>query len=378
MQQSRVESDRRALPFPADAPLVKTIRNRDGLEETRALWEALAARAEWASPMQRYSWTRSYAEVFGVDRELEVILAEGEKGAAIAPLRRTRGGLRLRLEFVPFNDRLEEPTDFVFADGSDLTALADAIAGTGLPILLRKIRADSPTLVALRRAYRGKGIVSSRPHASCPWIALDASWARPEGHTNAGRRSDLRRARRSAEKMGAVSAEILTPKPAELTPLLEEVWRLEAMAWKTKAGTALVNRPLLKEFYGRFAAAAASEGILRLCFLHIGGRAAAMQYAIETGNRFWVLKIGFDAEFARCSPGILLMLETIRYAALAGLSAYEFLGEVEPWINAWTPLVHPCVSFRAFPFNLRGAAAFAMSTAARYRPLARLLERMGQ
>ncbi|MFI4989047.1 MAG: GNAT family N-acetyltransferase, partial [Alphaproteobacteria bacterium] len=92
----------------------------------------------------------------------------------------------------------------------------------------------------------------------------------------------------------------------------------------------------------------------------------------------WLLKIGFAAEFARCSPGILLTVETIRYAARAGLRSYEFLGEVEPWISAWTPLTHPCVSFRAYPFNARGIAAFLASAAARYRPLGRITAWMGR
>jgi hypothetical protein len=40
----------------------------------------------------------------------------------------------------------------------------------------------------------------TRPRQSCPYIALDDSWVEPESHLNAGRRSDLRRARRKAEQ----------------------------------------------------------------------------------------------------------------------------------------------------------------------------------
>ncbi len=373
MQQvPQARSDIGALRVRAKGPHVQVVRSRDGLDEMRALWEALARRAAWASPMQHHSWTRIYAEVFGIDRELEVMLAEDSQAASIAPLRRTGGGLRRRLEFVCFHGHIDEPNDFVYAEGADVTALAQAVAGSGRPLVLRRIRADSPTLAALRRAYRGRGIVVCREGVSCPWLALDASWANPEDHVNAGRRSDLRRARRAAEKLGTVATEILAPKPEELPALLEEVYRLEAMEWKKQAGTALLCRPRLKEFYSRFAAAASAEGMLRLCFLRIGGRAAAVQYAIESANRFWLLKIGFAAEFARCSPGILLMVETIRYAARAGLRSYEFLGEDEPWIRTWTPLAHPCVSFRAYPLNVRGIAAYLAGTVARYRPLGRI------
>ena len=60
-----------------------------------------------------------------------------------------------------------------------------------------------------------------------------------------------------------------------------------------------------------------------------------MQLAVECGERFWLLKIGYDEEFARCSPGVLLMLHTVRYAATRGLKSYELLGRVEPWTRVW-------------------------------------------
>ena len=54
------------------------------------------------------------------------------------------------------------------------------------------------------------------------------------------------------------------------------------------------------------------------------------------------------------------MLHTIGWAAERGLSAYELLGNVEPWIaQFWTRESHDCVCLRAYPFNARGAAAFA-------------------
>ena len=104
-------------------------------------------------------------------------------------------------------------------------------------------------------------------------------------------------------------------------------------------------------FFRRYARAAAGLGTLRLCFLrHIDGRpAAAQQPAIETGERFWLLKIGYDPVFGRCSPGTLLIAETIRHAAARGLRAYEFLGAVEPWTALWTEQAHRCVALGVFP-----------------------------
>src|SRR3989441_12058103 len=86
-------------------------------------------------------------------------------------------------------------------------------------------------------------------------------------------------------------------------------------------------------FYRRYAAAASRTGVLRLCYLRIGERTAAVQFALEAEGRFWLLKIGYDPAFARCSPGPLLLWETVRYAAPRGVGPYEFLGGPEPWIR---------------------------------------------
>ena len=90
-------------------------------------------------------------------------------------------------------------------------------------------------------------------------------------------------------------------------------------------------------FYRQYAEAACVEGILRVCFLRIGDRVAAMQLAIEQGGGFWLLKVGYDARFASCSPGMLLMRDTIRYAVEAGLNSYEFLGRAETWTRSLDP-----------------------------------------
>lgn len=214
-------------------------------------------------------------------------------------------------------------------------------------------------MVALRRACAREWITFCRPSRGCPYITLDESWSEPERHVNAGRRSDLRRARRAAEKIGPVTCEIVAPTPDQVPALLDEAYRVEAVGWKGREKTALATDKRLGDFYRQYAAAAAARGILRVCLLRIGGEAAAMQIVAVTGDRFWLLKIGYSEMHARCSPGVLLMLETIRYATRAGLRSYEFLGAAETWIRNWTALEHACVSFRAYPLTVGGLGALA-------------------
>ena len=79
-----------------------------------------------------------------------------------------------------------------------------------------------------------------------------------------------------------------------------------------------------------------------------------MQIGLEHANRFWVLKIGYDEKWAKCSPGIQLTMETIRYAFDRGLEAYEFLGSDEPWLHAWARQSHSYTSIGFYPLGFCG------------------------
>ena len=91
----------------------------------------------------------------------------------------------------------------------------------------------------------------------------------------------------------------------------------------------------------------------------IDDAAAAARMTVEFGERLWELKIGYDERWAKCSPGIILMHETLRYACEKQLKGYEFLGHFEPWQQRW-PLQtthHATVGF--YPFALAGGLSFS-------------------
>jgi CelD/BcsL family acetyltransferase involved in cellulose biosynthesis len=337
---------------PADRPRV--IERLDGSPEQVLPWNALGARS--GTPVASYSWALACAETFVPPGDLRVVVAgDPARPAAIAPLVRRRRGLP-RLELLGV-DEIHEPMDFLYAEPAALGQLAEGLVRLELPLFLKRIPAHSSVVAAVRRAYLGRGFVVCRPVAGCPYIPMTGQWMEPERCLTPRRRADLQRARRRAEQMGRVSSEVRSPSPRELAPLLEEALRVEAAGWRGHGGTALRLDRLRGPFYRRYAAAACEEGILRIAFLRIGGRAAAMQLGVECGERFWLLKVGYDEAFARCSPGTLLLSRTIRWAAERGVLSYEFLGSPEPWTRQWTSRIHACVLLAAYPTGLEGVAA---------------------
>lgn len=349
---------------------VQTIGTLAGLDRLEDAWERLAAER---NPVIDFAYARAWAAGLEGGQRLNLLVAGDPETQAIAPLAINRGPAGWLTLLAA---EMYEIMDFPHSGEGAVSELARAIVRTGRPLELKRVPVDSPVVAAIEAAYAGRGMVRRQSVSGSPWIPLDETWAEPEMRLESGRRSDLRRARRHAEKMGAVETEIMTPTAAGLPRLLEEAFQVEAAGWKGAHGTALAADPIRGAFFRRYTAQACDKGTLRMCMLRIGGQPAAAQIAIESGNRFDLLRAGYDERFSRCSPGMLLTVESIRYAARRGLRSYEFNGDVEPWTKVWTQQEHACCSLRAYPFSPRGA--FALAADGRRAAARKLRERFQQ
>jgi CelD/BcsL family acetyltransferase involved in cellulose biosynthesis len=263
-----------------------------------------------------------------------------------------------------------EPSDVPFASRAALDDWARQIARQSLAVDLERVPADSPTIAALKQAFKWRGIVTTRPANGTPYIDVDASWCEPETKFNAGRRSDFRRAQRHAEKLGGCTFEVHEQVDAvTLDSLLDEAYDVEARSWKGDLGTALSVDEKRGPFFRRFAHMAMQAGILRLAFMRVAGKAIGMQIAVEWHQRLWLVKIGYDPAYSKCSPGHLLMLHTLGYSARRGLQSYEFMGNPAPWTEQWTTALRPCVQVRLYPLGIPSLWALGQDAvaAAKYR-----------
>lgn len=331
------------------------IRRPEAFSSIVSDWKRLVALS--GNPLLTYEWFISCVEALHPGTQLMVIAVKrGGEIAAIAPLvlSRKRGGARL--EFLGVSS-LFEPCGFLFDDNDSLAALVSALIGTGYPAVLQRVP-ESVSEEILRNAWAG-AVCMRTPSASTPFVEIGAHWDEYLGGLSQKRRYDLRRARKRAQELGPISIRIFCPEPGELQGWLEKVFATEASGWKGRNGSAILKKRYLKDFFSAYLERACREGILRLCLLEIGGKTAAAQIALEYEKRFWVLKIGYDEQFARCSPGILLTMETLRYAFGNGLESYEFLGSAEPWIDAWTTEQRPHGNFFIYPFSARGFMGLA-------------------
>jgi CelD/BcsL family acetyltransferase involved in cellulose biosynthesis len=85
--------------------------------------------------------------------------------------------------------------------------------------------------------------------------------------------------------------------------------------------------------------------------------------AVIHSNRIWEIKIGYDERYAKCSPGILLTHETLRYTFEKGYSGYEFLGQEEAWERMWANKRESYVSMHVYPYTSSGVGMLIVDVA---------------
>jgi CelD/BcsL family acetyltransferase involved in cellulose biosynthesis len=214
-----------------------------------------------------------------------------------------------------------------------------------------------------------------QPAARAPFLRLASGVAAHEQSLSRNLRHDVERRLRRLCEVGVVSVHVADGSE-RLEELLDEGFRVEQLSWKGTQRTAIASRGRTSRFYRELARWAASAGSLRLAFLRLDGRPIAFQFDLEMEPTYYSLKIGYDPEYERFSPGKLLAYTMVSRAVARGFAVYDLLGTDDSWKYRWTEDVHERVVFRAFSHSAAGR--IASSTFLYARPLVRRMPFSGR
>lgn len=327
-----------------------------GMRAAAAGWNKLAAQS--GSPLLSADWFIACAEALSIETDLRVVVVwSGGVLCAVAPLVVVRRNGVEWLELLG-TSALYEPSEFLYDDVPSLQCLVSEVASLRMPVMLVRIPAGSPLRSVVRGLACHKVVVFDRPTANAAYINRRGSWEEYYHSISGQRRYDYQRKQKRTRRFGEVAVRIERPgSPTELQPMLAEVFRIEGIGWKGRAGSALLSNSYVRQVVSRYSEMACERGELRICFLEVGGVPIATLLAVESARRFWVLKMGYDEQWAQCSPGIQLTMETIRYAFEQGLEGYEFLGSEESWQMTWPHDSRAFLSLVLYPVSRRGLLA---------------------
>jgi CelD/BcsL family acetyltransferase involved in cellulose biosynthesis len=309
-------------------------------------WDALAERCD-DQAFYRHGFLRLWLEQFAGDAALRILVGFDARGRLTAALPLLAG--RSRLYGVPLREWRAAANDHscrfdLLAD--DPPAAADAIVaflrGRHDWDLLRLT--DVPVdgrAGLLQQAAERAGLACGRWNGQeSPYATLPPRWELFEPTLQRRFRASLRRRRSRLEALGRVSLEVVHGG-ADLQARLQEGLMLEASGWKGRCGTAIVQDPATHAFYCQLAEQAAARGELALWFLRLDGKAIAFDFALEHHGRLLLLKTAYDEQYARVSPGQLLVENELRDAVARGLVECDFLGDSAPAKLDWAHQLRP-------------------------------------
>ena len=342
--------------------MIEIIRTESGLADLQSQWSEILT--DQPSPMATFEWIRAAIRAFYNPQQLFVVIVRNadKRLDAVAPLVRTQGNDLSSATLIGSNC-LFEPSGLLFRNSNAFDELITGLIELGIPLNLKRLAHSLGEVEKIKRTCRGQALLLAKNGAGSPFLPIGTSWKQFEGTISSDRRSDLRRALRRAESFGDVEFEVKTPSIKECGACFDELVRVELNSWKGRSGSALGLNQHYHQFFSEFSIACAEKGNARFGFMRVNGKPIAANLSVQYGRALWTLKVGYDDRYGRCSPGILLMHEMVRYAFEQKLDSFQFLGEPEKWIQLWSPQVLTVPSLRIFPYSAHGLSQFGLAVA---------------
>ncbi len=146
-------------------------------------------------------------------------------------------------------------------------------------------------------------------------------------------KSNLRNRMKRLSQIGQVSFEI-TDSREQLFAGMESFYQLEASGWKKDAGGAILLDKKTKKFYDEFISNSSAQ--MSLAFLRVDGKDIASHLLYFHNQRLFLVKIAYDPQYSKYSPGQLLTAKVMEDVVSKGFEVFDFLGIEMTWKRDWT------------------------------------------
>ncbi len=321
---------------------VESVSSYSSFLALEAVWNRLVNASGLDHPFLEHAWVRTWWECFGAGAEPRILVVrDGDEPIAIAPLLATTTlmfGVKIRRLGFFYNAHVPRGGFIVARRANDAyAAIWEHISRyrDWDVVQLCQLPEDSPSLGAIEQFAREDGCFTGTwISGASPYIQIDGSWQQYHASLATKHRGNLRNRFKRLREIGPVELEKVRERE-EVDAALADGVRLEAAAWKRDAGTAIVCDPRVSRFYSLLARRAADKGWLRLHFLRAGETRIAFDFSLEYRGRLYLLKLGYDPEFAIYSSSNLLLSMVLEDAFGRGVKKYDFLGDSANWKSCW-------------------------------------------
>lgn len=338
-----------AVPYSID-----TCESEAELLGIEADWNRLSEAAAFPNVFTTFAWFRTWTlELVETHQRRRfqpyvLVLRQDGKVTGIAPFMRvvtSQFGLRLRkLEFVtPYADYNEL---VLGAEPADQTrAVIDLLARKSKEwdiVDLRQLHATPEGIRRIEGALRLAGLAhrlySERDR--CPYMTIDGPFFEILNRRSSRTRGTFRRMKTRLKGMAAEDLRVrIVERPHEEPGLLQKMISIEAQK--------RVGGKLTSPFLGRYPEAFSSlfrtlgqRGWLAVGVMEMRERLLGWELVFRCGRKLWSYQGAYDHEFARLSPGTMLLPAFIDYGFSRGFTEYDFLSGEESYKLKWATGFH--------------------------------------
>ena len=210
------------------------------------------------------------------------------------------------LEALPYTYAfLSSPVvDFACVDGVIAAFFAAIAASRSLPkvLSLPSLDAECPSYSAMRREMASRGIEPlTLSQTARPFVTPEFGVKR-SGSTRKKLRQDWNRL------LALGTVDVVNDRALDgALQAFESFLVLEKASWKGDRGTALLSDPGDAAFVRRLFRNLAAQGNASVALLRVNGEAISAQVLMYCGTTAYTWKTAFDVEYAKYSPGALLI-----------------------------------------------------------------------
>lgn len=172
------------------------------------------------------------------------------------------------------------------------------------PLLLHAVAVNGPFWNCLQRQDAHRSVLDTWQRAALRPSGTYETWL--DSNIGPKRRREYRRLTSRLSEMGRFEFSSLAAGRDGL-PWAVELLALEAAGWKGKRGTALAMNLSVESAFIEACKMLSAAGKLRFWKLALNGKPVAIMHAIVEGDQAWLGKIAYDENYAKYSPGVLLV-----------------------------------------------------------------------
>jgi CelD/BcsL family acetyltransferase involved in cellulose biosynthesis len=336
---------------------VLAVTDLDELSQYEAQWNELLVRCPSATMMSAFAWVNAYLRHFVEPPASWVCLLaqSSDTLVGVLPLVRPSG----RTLSLPHNPHAIS-VDALLAPGLEqeaYRALIEAVRQRfrqSAAIVFHRVRGDSPTVsLAAPGLFRYSELSEMGAYLPVPH-----DFDEYRGSLSRNFRNNLNKAANKLKRLPDVKISILSGDDAD-PALLPRFAAVEAASWKGEAETAIQCSPVLMGFYGDLVESLHRAGWLEWQFLETEGRPIAGNLCVRLRRSLFLWKLGYDADYSRCSPGSLLLEHVVRQAVAEGTIDEIDLTTNQPWYNNWEMKWRPYLDFTGYwKGSLAGTASY--------------------